>query len=139
MKFMVRLFLGTLILLSTYSFSYAQNKQLDWLDGRWSGIGFQPSGYESSAWEIEFSYNKITGEAVIVYPTLECAGIWELESADKNLAVFKEQLKTGLDMCENGGKVVITRIDDNFITVSYFYPELYNGVVSFSTLERLKK
>jgi len=114
----------------------AQNKNLDWLHGNWKGIGFQPSGYESSVWEIEFSYNNKTGEAVINYPTLECSGTWKLVKVESNAAIFHEELTSGLDVCENGGKVVVTRVDDNYVSVSYFYPELYNGVISFSTLER---
>lgn len=115
-----------------------QFKKTEWLNGTWYGIGFQPNEIESAFWTIALKYDYSAKKISISYPSLNCGGYWKLESANSNKAVFVEYLGYGLTRCVNESKVVITKIDDEFITVSFFNPGIIKGVVSYSTLEKVK-
>ncbi len=110
-------------------------QELQWLNGNWVGIGFQPSAMNQKSWEINLTYNAKQGFS-INYPSFPCNGYWELMKFDQNKATFVEHLTDGLNVCQDKNVVVVTRIDDNFITVSYFFPQFTQDVVAFSTLKR---
>ncbi|MCK5536944.1 MAG: hypothetical protein KAI79_08965 [Bacteroidales bacterium] len=136
MKYITVITLSILITSLSVSNSYSQHKNTKWLDGKWVGVGFQPEASSNNAWDICLNYNYSSKSIKITYPSFPCGGHWKLQEADKNKAVFIEYITTGKTKCQSNGKVIVTKIDDNFISVSYFYPGLADGVVSFSTLQR---
>jgi hypothetical protein len=87
----------------------------DWLAGTWLGRGYQARG---SSWSIEA--NATNGAFTIAYPSLNCAGRWDLVQSDTSLAVFNEVITTGTSNCIVNGRIVITRIDKNHVTFSYW-------------------
>jgi hypothetical protein len=102
-----------------------------WMQGEWRGIGYQLN--TGGTWSIHLKANK--DRVSIAYPSLECSGNWQVIKADKDRIELLETITDGTDKCVNKGKVVITKIDDNHITFTYFSP--YSGELeAFSTLVR---
>lgn len=56
-------------------------------------------------------------------------------SATENIAQFTETITDGIMSCANGGIIIITKIDNNYITYSYFLPGT-KALDSFSTLQK---
>jgi hypothetical protein len=106
-----------------------------WLNGTWEGVGFQ--GSDSSTWTIRFIGDSRSGSYRIDYVSLECGGVWKPEHIDGNRAVFREVLSYGKNMCANGGRVVLTRINRKYITFSWFQPGT-GKLDAWSTLVRTK-
>jgi hypothetical protein len=117
---MKKLFCLTAILSFTLTFSYAQ-KQIKWLHGTWTGIGYQPAALTQQVWPINLSYGKEKESFSIVYSSFPCNGNWEFVKGDKNRAEFIERIKNGTDKCANNLKVIVTVIDQTHVSVSYFY------------------
>ena len=128
----------TFLLLSTVGVEniYAQYSKTEWLDGTWFGVGYQANALSQNTWNINLVYNHSTKEIKIEYPTFPCGGYWKLQEASRHKAVFVEYITDGKNLCQNEGTVVVTKIDENFVTVSYFLPNLVEGVVAFSTLQK---
>lgn len=117
--------------------AFAQHSKTKWLNGIWAGVGYQPDALNQTAWKIVLDYNYSTKEIRIDYPSFPCGGNWRLVKADNNKAVFIENITDGKEKCLDQETVVITKIDENYITVSYFLPEKFKGVISFSTLQKV--
>lgn len=124
-----------LICITSTSLS-AQHNKTKWMDGIWWGIGYQPNALNHQDWQIFLRYDYANNSIEINYPDFPCSGHWKLVKADKNKAEFIEYITEGEKLCNNEGKIIITRIDDNYITVSYFLPKLVDGVLAFSTLQK---
>lgn len=104
-----------------------------WLNGTWSGTGFQLSN--GSTWTIRFTARYAANSFIIEYPSLSCGGNWILLSSDAHIAKFTETITRGLESCLNGGLIIITRIDNDHISYSYFsLPG--KALEAFSTLRR---
>ncbi len=106
------------------------------MDGDWYGIGYQPNANNAQAWDIYLYYDLKSKSFLISYPDFPCSGHWKLVKANKHNAEFIEYITEGETLCNNEGKIIITRIDDNYITISYFLPKVTNGVIAFSTLKK---
>lgn len=117
----------------------AQHNKTKWLDGSWTGSGYQSAALNHSVWAINLDYDFENEVIKIDYPDFPCGGYWKLVKADKNKAEFVEYIDNGKTLCNDQGKVIVTRIDENYITISYFLPELMEGVIAFSTLEKLNQ
>ena len=124
-----------LILLLSFSWIYAQDnsaqKKINWLEGSWEGKGYQIDG---QSWQVDFSHadKKFT----ISYPSLGCSGWWKITESGKGRIVFIENL-TVKSICDQGDKVVVTKIDDKNISVAWFIPETFGDqVVGFSVLHK---
>ncbi len=103
--------------------SYRDN----FINGTWTGKGFQDDG---STWTIALVVNK--GVFNISYPSLNCGGLWTVQKSDSNRMWFIETITYGKGDCISNGRVVITRINEKYITFTWFYP---NGKLgAFSTL-----
>ncbi len=113
----------------------AQYRKTKWLDGTWTGTGFQPDA-TNDTWQIILTHDASKKFSQIDYPDFPCSGYWELIDANRHKAEFNEKLTEGKDRCQDSGKIIITKINDNFVTISYFYPEFTKKVVAFSTLEK---
>ena len=102
----------------------------DWMAGTWVGIGNQSSG---STWSIEA--NNTNATFTIAYPSLNCSGRWDLLSADSSRAIFTEVITAGIFNCVETGRVVVTRIDNNYVTFSY-WRQSGDLLTSWSTLTK---
>ena len=106
-----------------------------WMNGSWEGIGLQISP-NPHTWTISLSANISENVYEIEYPSLSCGGKWVPEEITNSRAVFVEYIEKGILRCVHKGKVVITYVDDQHISFSYFHP--YDGRLdSHSTLEKL--
>lgn len=123
-----------LLFLSTNN--YAQEVP-SWLYGHWEGIGYQAP--TNSAWNIDLKCLKEKNSFSINYPSLYCNGHWELLESEINRLVFVERITEGLDKCDNNVKVVVTYIDNQYISVAYFLPDYYDNVVASGVLKKKKK
>jgi hypothetical protein len=103
-----------------------------WLDGKWTGTGFQIESKET--WEIEFTSDSKRTLYSIVYPDLDCHGEWRPVSISGYSVTFEEKIKEGDHSCADGGIIVITKVDDNHLSFTYFWKDGELG--AFSTLER---
>ncbi len=125
----------SIFFISTYSTDlYSQHRKTKWLDGTWTGLGYQPD--VMSSWKIRLDYNYTTKEIKIYYSTFPCGGYWKLEKASRNKAVFTEYISNGVNKCQNKSTIIVTKINEKFVAVSYFYPEFTKRVIAFSTLEK---
>lgn len=88
-----------------------------WLLGQWEGIGFQVD-MTKSTWLMEVDFKKETTK--INYPSLNCSGYWILKKQEKDRLVFKENIQKGEDRCMDNGMLVITKVNKNHISFSYF-------------------
>lgn len=111
-------------------------KELNWLSGAWIGEGYQPGALNQKTWTIKLNFNLSTNEILIEYPTFPCSGFWKLEKADNRQAVFIEYITEGKTLCQDAGKMVITKIDDTNISYAAFLPQFQKGVIAFSVLEK---
>ncbi|MFK7949772.1 MAG: hypothetical protein AB8G11_19435 [Saprospiraceae bacterium] len=103
----------------------------NWLKGEWEGVGYQLNS--SGSWSIQLKVND--DRYSIAYPSLECSGNWQLQKESDMKLEFIETITKGTDKCVNKGRIVITKVDDNHVTFTYFSP--YSGELeAFSTLIR---
>ena len=135
------------ILFTSINFTYPayskkQSEKSDfpeWLQGEWRGIGYQLNTSEN--WSIHL---KVSDERVsIAYPSLECSGNWQIIKQSKNKLELLETITDGADKCVNKGKLVITKVDENHVTYTYFSPfsgelEAFSTLVRKSHLDKLK-
>ncbi len=124
------LFLGLSFLLS------AQN--VSWLEGTWSGKGYQPDALNQQFWLMKLYYAPGGKDIIVSYPTIPCAGKWTLEKLEKNKAIFKETLTSGFENCIDGSKLVVSYIDNSYVNVSFYDITNTSTVNSIVLLKREK-
>jgi hypothetical protein len=110
----------------------------NWIDGIWTGIGFQQQGFVGTVWTIKFTADENKSEFFIEYPTLGSSGVWKLmnkESMAERYS-FEEVILNQRGNTMDGGKVVVTKVNDDYMSFSYFLPPLCETVVAWSTLKR---
>ena len=118
--------------------SFGQVAKVKWLEGTWIGEGYQPGALNQKTWEIHLTYDCQKKEININYPSFPCSGYWKLIKADNSKAEFMEYITEGQNLCVKEEKVIVTKVNEEYITVSYFIAE-YDGVAAFSTLRKKKK
>ncbi len=111
--------------------AFSQNKKLKWLDGVWSGKGYQVN---NETWNVVLKYSKSTGEFSVQYPGLKCIGFWKVEKAGKDRLETTEFITQG--ECDKEVKVIVTKIDEENISVVYFLPKQREGVIAFAVLKK---
>ncbi|MBN1250587.1 MAG: hypothetical protein JXA16_00515 [Bacteroidales bacterium] len=124
-----------LIFIFIFTFSINTNAQKEknaWLNGEWRGTGFQLNN--SDSWSIHFIANTKKSVYEIKYSSLGCSGIWQLLSVNNHLAQFQETITEGISKCLSGGIIIITKVDNQHITFTYFTQS--GKLDSFSTLEK---
>ncbi|MEM7101895.1 MAG: hypothetical protein AAF502_02115 [Bacteroidota bacterium] len=104
---------------TSFSILDSTEKHPKWLEGEWEGVGLQLNF--PSTWSIDFLVKE--NQYMIMYPSLECGGEWELISANQYKAVFRENILEGVNKCVQGGTVVVTKVDEYHISYSYFSPD----------------
>lgn len=100
-----------------------------WMQGEWLSYGFQLN--TSTNWSIYLKVDEKT--ANIQYPSLDCGGNWTIEKQEKNSITLIETITKGTDKCTNQGKIIITKVNAEHISFSYFSP-FNNRIEAFSTL-----
>jgi hypothetical protein len=75
----------------------------------------------------------------IDYPSISCRGVWELKSATSYRAEFVETINEELDNCGDQVLVVVTRIDERFVGVAFFLPEMRDVVAAYTVLTRVEE
>lgn len=118
----------------TLGFNDGIDKNISWLDGTWTGVGYQSP--TNTTWDIKLNYEDKGKNISIGYPTLNCSGQWELQDYEKNRAVFIERITKGVNNCDNNVTVIVTKVSEYYISVAYFLPDLYDGVVAYSILKK---
>lgn len=103
---------------------------------KWVGLGFQENTQNS--WKIELF--KISNNSYkINYPSIPCSGLWKTEKIEKNRIVFTEIINENVNKCVPINKVVVTKIDDKHLSVSYFMvDENTSHIYAFGVLELVK-
>jgi hypothetical protein len=139
MKSIFVIIAGFLIVCSSFSNLQAQHNKTKWLDGSWTGVGFQPMALNHQAWQIYLDYDFENETIAINYPDFPCSGHWKLVKADKHKAEFIEYIDEGEDLCNSEGQIIVTLIDDRYITISYFLPKIMDGVIASATMEKVIK
>ena len=107
-----------------------------WLKGSWTGLAYQTDN--KSTWFVNFVYNEKGNFAKIVYPSLNCSGNWIVEEMKGDKVIFKEIIVSGKPYCIDGSKIVVSKIDDNYISVAWFSSYI-DGVDAYATLRKSKK
>jgi hypothetical protein len=122
-----------LFLILFFSLSLSAQKELEWLNGTWTGKGYQ---VDDQTWSIEFKYDNERGVSYIQYPSMNCHGQWKYVKKDDCVYIFLEKISHG--ECDNDIHVYVTRIDNDHLSVAYFLPNVMEGVVAYSVLTRKK-
>ncbi len=104
-----------------------------WLKGSWGGTGYQIDGH---TWEVALDATD-QADIKIDYPSLSCSGEWTILQSEKDFILLKENITTGVDRCDQGNEVEVTRINKNEINVE-FYLRWFNPDKPIATA-RLKK
>lgn len=131
MKFKKLLFFFSIIILIG-----CENDSIEWLNGRWEGVGCQLDLEENNTWSINLEVSVDEQLYKVDYPSLECYGKWELIEYTSNRAVFDEIILRNTNDCIERGTVIITKVDNNHISFSYYIAEEEEEVLAFSTLKR---
>jgi len=108
-----------------------KNKKAVWLSGVWEGTGYQLNN--GSTWSIKFVGDSENQTYTIEYPSLKCSGTWQAKKISATMAEFVETITVGKTLCLDGGTVIVTRIDERYMTFTYLNPDT-NDLGSFSTL-----
>jgi hypothetical protein len=89
------------------SLSFAQEKKISWLDGQWTGEGYQPKAATQQSWPMQIDYKD--GILSVFYSSFPCGGTWELVKAKRKKAIFIERISEGTDKCANNSTVIVKR------------------------------
>lgn len=123
------------ILLVLTSFDSPNTKKTKWLEGTWIGTGYEPD--IQAHWETKLDFNLNEPIFRISYPSFPCSGTWRLLEANKTQAKFIEYITENAELCQNEGTVIVTKINDEFISVAYFLPEYSDDVIGFTVLRKV--
>lgn len=107
-----------------------------WLDGIWSGTGYQKEGV---IWTIRLTVDRSCDQYQIQYPSVsEAQGRWILVEEDRasERYVFDEIFDKPNPSLVNLGRVIVTRVTDNHMSFSFFNPSDPQNVSAWSTLQR---
>lgn len=112
-------------------------KSVDWFQGAWRGVGFQPE--DKQYWDMYVKYDESTRMYLVSYSSLGCTGEWRLTKSGKNKAEFIEVLTNDNGgSCNNLNEIIITPIDEKRVAVAFFIPEYSESVLAFTVLEKVE-
>ncbi|MBH25106.1 MAG: hypothetical protein CMH57_11750 [Myxococcales bacterium] len=106
---------------------------LGFVQGTWTGVGYQQDG-DSQTWTIALTADVAKKAFAIAYPSLNCGGIWTVEKIEPNRVWFRERITYGKTRCADGGRVVVTGINNTWITFSWF--DAKGTLGAWSTLKK---
>lgn len=103
-------------------------------NNKWDGLCYQED--MDTHWILEL--NKVSKKIFKVsYPTIPCAGTWTIEKKSKNRIILKEVITENVKSCVPVNKVILTKIDNNYYSVSYF-TVTSNNIYAFGYIEKVK-
>lgn len=117
-----KIVLVLLLINSCSGLNISPHNKLKWLDGTWNGTGYQIDLQEDNTWAISLKIDATAGVFSINYPSIPCNGIWELISLSKEQARFKETITQGTQECVPEGHILLSKVDDRTVILSFFYP-----------------
>ena len=88
---------------------------VQWMQGEWRGVGYQVDG---ATWDVVL-VNDSTGKIKVSYPTLGCAGSWEILTSELSKLVLIESIEEGKTLCDQGSSVIVNKVTDTHISLSY--------------------
>lgn len=98
------------------------------LNGTWTGTLDQvPAGPQGSAYTVVLSVPALDKSSVD-YPTLKCGGNLSLVSSDDSGATFREKITRGCETCEDGGIILIKKINATTATYEWKDPNPSRGI-----------
>ncbi len=112
---------------------YSQDFKIEWLDGTWTGTGYQA---DDQRWSIELQCDYRKNSFSIFYPSLGCRGTWEPNRADACRMVFEEKIDHG--SCDSFTIVTLMKIDEDHVSISYVVPSFSEEIIAYSVLKRKK-
>jgi hypothetical protein len=112
-------------------YTKAQSFNIEWLDGTWKGTGYQ---VDDQRWSVELTCNHVKNAFIISYPSLGCVGNWEPANVEACRMVFRERIESG--PCDSFTMVILTKIDEYHISISYIVPGVSKEIIAFSVLKR---
>ncbi len=122
----IRFIIPFLIILTLLGLNACKSTQVKkngivFLSGVWLGEAHQ---YDINVmWNIRFQYNGLDNRYIIDYPSVGCGGNWTLIKSNKGTFVFRETIEEGIDICTNGGKVVLEVQDPGHMKFYYYWPD----------------
>lgn len=115
--------LFTLFLVFSITALFAKSD--NWLDGEWSGTGYQIDG---NTWSVEL--RKHDNKLTIQYPSLGCGGNWKIVNSSAERIELEETIIEGADICDQGCKIVLFKITENQLSVIYFLPAYQKDAIA---------
>jgi hypothetical protein len=94
----------------------AEAENLEWLNGVWTGDGYQTNTKTKTRWAVRLTVRDETYS--IDYPDIPCQGSWKLIEKNSRSASFNEVITQGLDQCTNS-HVVVEKLSASEISCRY--------------------
>ena len=110
------LFVANTITTKSACTTIPSSSNLNWVNGKWEGIGHQIDG---TTWKIELEFidkNNIK----IKYPSLACGGDWSFVSIENNEIKLLEHIDFGINNCDQGVDVKLRKVSKKELEVNYF-------------------
>lgn len=126
----VILFIGSLSIVPSLF-----GQDLTWADGSWTGTGFQSN--TNGTWSMNFYADSRDNYYMIEYPSLACGGQWVVLNVEFHKLEFVEGIRHGKDRCIDGGRIILSYVDDQHTSFTYFMPNSTELGAS-ATLTRMK-
>lgn len=128
-KYLYLLKLAFILILNS---CYIKNNIIDSSE-KWEGLGYQKGINET--WKIEIT-KKSKNTYYVNYPDIPCSGEWIIVSKNKDKIVLKEEIKKGKEICIPATNVVIMKINNENLSVTFFLPENSKEPFAFGTLKK---
>lgn len=122
-----------LYVISNNLFGQDQEASPEWLQGKWEGIGYQ---IDNQTWEIILEAEK--GQEIIIrYPDLGCSGYWIMEQPGRTKLHFKEQIVSGIGVCDQGGDVFVKKLNRNKLRLTYYLYSYSQDPIAKAVIKRM--
>ena len=106
------------------------------LNGTWKGTLNQvPADPQTSSYTVVLTVPSLEKSSVD-YPTLKCGGNLSLVRSDNTSATFREKITRGCETCEDGGTILVKKIDANTATYEWKDPNPARGITCTGQLRK---
>ena len=131
----------TVTVASLRSAFFVVGMSINWIDGVWTGTGFQRQYSTATIWTIKLTVDESKSAFLIEYPSLGSSGVWKLMQKESGTEryTFLELILNQRGNTVDGGKVVVTKVNDDHMSFSWFLPPSNDTVVAWSTLKRERR